>query len=68
MTQAEVIRGDHDQALDGLRGIVARSVVFFHCGVELRFPPLVLPGFSGVHLLFVLGAGLRAALAIVRRA
>ena len=54
MTETQVIRGRRDQALDGLRGIAALLVVFFHCGVELRFPPLVLPGFSGVHLFFVL--------------
>lgn len=54
MTDAQVIRGRRDEALDGLRGIAALLVVFFHCGVELRFPPIVLPGFSGVHLFFVL--------------
>lgn len=54
MTEAQVTRGHRDQALDGLRGIAALLVVFYHCGVELRFPPLVLPGFSGVHLFFVL--------------
>ena len=54
MTDAQVVRGRRDHALDGLRGIAALLVVFFHCGVELRFPPFVLPGFSGVHLFFVL--------------
>lgn len=54
MTDAGENGGHRDQALDGLRGIAALLVVFFHCGVELRFPPLVLPGFSGVHLFFVL--------------
>jgi peptidoglycan/LPS O-acetylase OafA/YrhL len=29
-------------------------VVFFHCGVEFRLPPFVIPGYSGVHLFFVL--------------
>ncbi len=54
MTEAQVTRRRRDEALDGLRGIAALLVVFFHCGVELRFPPIVLPGFSGVHLFFVL--------------
>lgn len=45
---------DRDEALDGLRAIAALMVVFYHCGVELRLPPFVLPGFSGVHLFFVL--------------
>jgi len=54
VTEAELIRGDRDEALDGLRGIAALMVVFFHCGVEFRLPPLLLPGFSGVHLFFVL--------------
>lgn len=54
VTGAQVSRGDRDEALDGLRGIAALLVVFYHCGVEFRFPPFVLPGFSGVHLFFVL--------------
>lgn len=47
-------RDVRDEALDGLRACAALLVVFYHCGVELRVPPLVLPGFSGVHLFFVL--------------
>ena len=54
MTGDELNRGDRDEALDGLRGIAALMVVFFHCGVEFRLPPFVLPGYSGVHLFFVL--------------
>jgi peptidoglycan/LPS O-acetylase OafA/YrhL len=51
---AEVLRGDRDEALDGLRAIAALMVVFFHCGVEFWVPPFVIPGYSGVHLFFVL--------------
>src|SRR5882724_2528653 len=29
-------------------------VVFYHCGVQLQVSPLVIPGYSGVHLFFVL--------------
>ena len=29
-------------------------VVFYHCGVQFQFPPFIIPGFSGVHLFFVL--------------
>lgn len=54
MTKAEWLRGDRDEALDGLRAIAALMVVFFHCGVEFRLPPFVIPGYSGVHLFFVL--------------
>ncbi len=49
-----MLRGNRDDALDGLRAIAALMVVFFHCGVELRVRRFVLPGFSGVHLFFVL--------------
>ncbi len=49
-----MLRGDRDEALDGLRAIAALMVVFFHCGVEFRLPPFVIPGYSGVHLFFVL--------------
>src|SRR5882724_10656327 len=49
-----MLRGDRDEALDGLRAIAALMVVFYHCGVELRLPPFVIPGYSGVHLFFVL--------------
>jgi peptidoglycan/LPS O-acetylase OafA/YrhL len=54
VTEAELFRGDRDEALDGLRAIAALMVVFFHCGVEFRLPPLLIPGYSGVHLFFVL--------------
>ena len=47
-------RGDRDQALDGLRAVAALMVVFYHCGVQLQVPPFVIPGYSGVHLFFVL--------------
>ncbi len=51
---AEPIRSDRDEALDGLRGIAALMVVFYHCGVGFNFPPFVIPGYAGVHLFFVL--------------
>ncbi|MEI9939933.1 MAG: acyltransferase [Pseudomonadota bacterium] len=54
MTAAESVRGERDEALDGLRGIAALTVVLFHCGVDLHAPPLFMPGFTGVHLFFVL--------------
>lgn len=49
-----MLRGDRDEALDGLRAIAALMVVFYHCGVQLQVPPFVIPGYSGVHLFFVL--------------
>jgi peptidoglycan/LPS O-acetylase OafA/YrhL len=51
---AEMLGGGRDEALDGLRAIAALMVVFFHCGVEFRLPPFLIPGYSGVHLFFVL--------------
>lgn len=54
MTETKLVRGDRDEALDGLRAVAALMVVFYHCGVELRLPYLILPGYSGVHLFFVL--------------
>lgn len=50
----ELLRGDRDEALDGLRAIAALMVVFYHCGVQLELAPFVIPGYSGVHLFFVL--------------
>ena len=54
VTGPELVRGDRDEALDGLRAIAALLVVFYHCGVQLQVPPFVIPGYSGVHLFFVL--------------
>lgn len=54
MVAPESPRGDRDEALDGLRAIAALMVVFYHCGVQLQWPPFVIPGYSGVHLFFVL--------------
>jgi peptidoglycan/LPS O-acetylase OafA/YrhL len=54
VTEPELARGDRDQALDGLRAIAALMVVFYHCGVEFRLRPFFIPGFTGVHLFFVL--------------
>ena len=54
VTGADLLRGDRDEALDGLRAVAALMVVFYHCGVEFRLPPLLIPGYSGVHLFFVL--------------
>lgn len=51
---AGLIRSDRDEALDGLRGIAALMVVFYHCGVGFNLPPFVIPGYAGVHLFFVL--------------
>lgn len=50
----ELVRSERDDALDGLRAIAALMVVFYHCGVQLQWPPFVIPGYSGVHLFFVL--------------
>ena len=58
----------HLPAIDGLRGLAAMSVVFFHCwgvsgapqtpvaigGWNVPLYRLVLPGYSGVYLFFVL--------------
>ncbi|WP_394836130.1 acyltransferase [Pendulispora rubella] len=41
-------------ALDGLRAIAALLVAFYHCGAEFRSSPLVIPGFTGVLIFFVL--------------
>jgi peptidoglycan/LPS O-acetylase OafA/YrhL len=60
VTEAEFVRGDRDAALDGLRGIAALMVVFFHCGVGFAYPPFFIPGFTGVHLFFVLSGYLIA--------
>lgn len=54
VTGQELLRGDRDDALDGLRAVAALMVVFYHCGVQLQVPPFVIPGYSGVHLFFVL--------------
>ncbi len=54
MTAEEQVRGDRDEALDGLRGIAALLVVFYHCGVQFSFAPFYVHGFTGVHLFFVL--------------
>jgi peptidoglycan/LPS O-acetylase OafA/YrhL len=54
VTEAKLIRGDRDEALDGLRAVAALMVVFYHCGVGLHVPPFFMPGFTGVHLFFVL--------------
>ncbi len=54
MIGPELRSADRDEALDGLRAIAALLVVFYHCGVQLEVPPFVLPGYSGVHLFFVL--------------
>jgi peptidoglycan/LPS O-acetylase OafA/YrhL len=49
-----VLEGHRDEALDGLRAIAALLVMFYHCGADFRRPPLVVFGFTGVHLFFVL--------------
>ena len=60
VTRAEMMRGDRDEALDGLRGLAALMIVFYHCGMELRLPPFFMPGYTGVHLFFVLSGYLIA--------
>jgi len=54
VTRLDLPHADRDEALDGLRAIAALMVVFYHCGVQVQVPPLVIPGYSGVHLFFVL--------------
>jgi peptidoglycan/LPS O-acetylase OafA/YrhL len=54
VTQTPLAPGDRDDALDGLRAVAALMVVFYHCGVQLELPPFFIPGFTGVHLFFVL--------------
>jgi len=54
MNGEKLLRGERDEALDGLRAIAALLVVFYHCSAQLHFPPFVIPGYSGVHLFFVL--------------
>lgn len=54
VTRPEIHRTDRDGALDGLRAIAALMVVFYHCGVQLKLGGVVIPGYSGVHLFFVL--------------
>jgi peptidoglycan/LPS O-acetylase OafA/YrhL len=54
VTEPELLRGDRDEALDGLRAVAALMVVFYHCGVQVQLRPFVIPGYSGVHLFFVL--------------
>lgn len=46
--------------MDGLRGIAALMVVFYHCGVGLQASPFFVPGYTGVHLFFVLSGYLIA--------
>jgi len=58
--EAKLTNDDRDVALDGLRGIAALMIVFYHCGVELRAAPFFVPGFTGVHLFFVLSGYLIA--------
>jgi peptidoglycan/LPS O-acetylase OafA/YrhL len=60
VTAPDFVRADRDLALDGLRAIAALMVVFYHCGVQLQLPPFVIPGYSGVHLFFVLSGYLIA--------
>jgi peptidoglycan/LPS O-acetylase OafA/YrhL len=52
--EAKLVVGDRDEALDGLRGIAALMIVFYHCAVQFQFAPFYVPGFTGVHLFFVL--------------
>jgi len=68
-TPLKARRTSHIPAIDGLRGLAAMSVVFFHCWAvngQLEFPqfslfgvtvPLyrvLIPGYTGVYLFFVL--------------
>jgi peptidoglycan/LPS O-acetylase OafA/YrhL len=44
----------HDTALDGLRAVAALLVFFYHARVDLKQPPLVVLGSTGVHVFFAL--------------
>ena len=46
--------GSRFDALEGWRGIACLMVFAYHCGVNLRQPPVAVFGFCGVHLFFVL--------------
>jgi peptidoglycan/LPS O-acetylase OafA/YrhL len=52
--ESKLVADDRDEALDGLRGIAALMIVFYHCAVQFQLPPFFVPGFTGVHLFFVL--------------
>jgi len=54
LSDDQFLAGERDTALDGWRAIAALLIVFCHCGSDLRRPPFVVFGFSGVHLFFVL--------------
>jgi peptidoglycan/LPS O-acetylase OafA/YrhL len=52
--KAVIVAGSRDEALDGWRGVACLLVYFVHKAVTLDCPPLVIPGFTGVHMFFVL--------------
>jgi peptidoglycan/LPS O-acetylase OafA/YrhL len=51
---ARPAEGARDEALDGLRGVACLLVYFYHFGLDVRRPPLVVLGYTGVHIFFVL--------------
>jgi peptidoglycan/LPS O-acetylase OafA/YrhL len=53
-TKLGIAAGPRDEALDGWRGVACLLVYFVHKAVTLDRPPLVVPGFTGVHMFFVL--------------
>ena len=43
-----------DPALDGVRGVACLAVYFYHLGIDLRRPPLIVEGYTGVFVFFIL--------------
>jgi peptidoglycan/LPS O-acetylase OafA/YrhL len=53
-SQIPQVSAVRDTALDGIRGIACLVIYFYHTGCDIYAPPLVLPGFTGVSIFFVL--------------
>src|SRR5687767_2866467 len=53
-TPKAAIRSDRATALDGWRAVACLLVLFTHTGFTLGYHPVLVWGFTGVHLFFVL--------------